>query len=84
MSTKTEEEESLKGMVHSHLAEHATDDELKAHTDNTDNSIGSQREYLKRFISERSDNPVLDVDALVVINSLERDGIAPFINTYIK
>ncbi len=71
---------TLKQRVRETMTPIASDSELSDHLNHTDDSIASQRDYLKRVLLTRSDNPVEEADAIQVVNTLNEDTICPFIN----
>ncbi len=73
----------LKERVHDHLVQFVTKDELDDHTNHTDNDIKTQKEYLKRLVSEHSENPLYEADTIQCINSLDDNSICPFIKSFL-
>lgn len=74
---------TLKAKVGAHLKNITTEDELKAHTKHTVNTLESQKDYIKRIICERASDPMAEVDTIEVVNSLDENSICPFINGHL-
>ena len=70
---------TLKDKVHEHLVGVVSDDILAAHKEQTTADLVSQKEFLKRVVVERSDNPLMEVDSIKVITDLPEQGLCPFI-----
>lgn len=74
---------NLKERVLNHITPIATAQQLQDHAEYTDDTIESQREYLKRLVVESSDNPLNEMDAIEVIRTIDSDSICPFIEAHL-
>lgn len=70
----------LKSRVREHITPFMTDAQLDDHQKHTDNSLASQKDFLKRVIVEKSANPLEEVDSIHVLNDLDENTLCPFIN----
>ena len=70
----------LKAQVREHITVFMSDEQLADHQNYTSDSLESQKEFLKRAIVEKSNNPLEEVDSIHVLNDLDENTICSFIN----
>lgn len=73
----------LKVQVRNHIQPILTESELSDYDNHTDNNIATQREFLKRLVVERAEDPMQELDCIEVINTLSENSICPFINGHL-
>lgn len=74
---------SLKDRVHDQISTFMPECDISDHTVHTADTIESQRDFLRRVVVERSDNPLAEVDSLDVINDLDEKSICSFIQCHL-
>ena len=77
------ENKALKDDVYDHIVPFATEKELKDHSENTTDTLSSQKDFLCRLVSEREDNPMASADTIKCISGLDSSTICPFINGHL-
>lgn len=74
---------NLKEKVFDHILPYLNDSELNDHSTHTDETLDSQKEFLRRLVVERADDPLREADSLTVIGNLDEKSICPFIKGHI-
>ena len=75
---------NLKERVLEQITPFASAEEINDHIEHTNESVESQREYLRRYLVEHSDDPLNEVDSIQVVNTLDEDSICQFIHGHLS